>query len=191
MNTYLTKTKVKTEPELTSVAALNLQDTLYFSELLLRLGDMGTDMVYILSHKTKDKAYCNALAADQVLELADTYVLLSRCMRRMAYLVPKLTDPARKGGRSRVAAREQIIRRVEDALGRGAPAGAEIEEDIVDRPMAEIMTEICSDFGLRSLAGIERYKQHAPAYIAELSARTPSLDLREWAAMLLREPAPG
>jgi hypothetical protein len=112
-------------------------------------------------------------------------------VRRTAGLGLKLADLARKAGRNRVAVREQIIRRVEDALHRDAPAGPEIEEDIIDRPMAEIMIEICRDFGLGSLAGIDSYKRRSPEDIARLSACLSSLDLKEWAAMLLRAAPPG
>jgi len=187
MNIHLTKTK----PELTSVAALNLQDALYFHEMLLRLMHMGLDMAQIVSRKVEDESNRHESAATKLPELVDTYVFLARCVRRTAGLGLKLTDPARKAGRNRVAVREQIIRRVEDALHRDGPAGPEIEEDILDRPMAEIMIEICRDFGLGSLAGIDSYKRRSPEDIARLSACLSSLDLKEWAAMLLQETVPG
>ncbi len=187
MNTYL----IKTKPELTSVADLNRQDAMYFHELLLRLMHMGIDMAHIVARNVEDETSRHESAALKLPELVDAYVFLARCVRRTAGLGLKLTDPARKAGRNRVAVREQIIRRVEDALHRDGPAGPEIEEDILDRPMAEIMIEICRDFGLGSLAGIDSYKRRSPEDIARLSACLNSLDLKEWAPMLLREAPPG
>ncbi len=87
---------------------------------------------------------------------------MAQSVRRTIMLREKLAKP-RKTSANRTAARKRIIRDVEDAIEcKAEPDDQEtlraefferldspdLEDDIADRPIAEIITDICRDHGL-------------------------------------------
>lgn len=96
-------------------------------------------------------------------------------------------DPARH----RTEARKRILREVEDVLQRIGGGYGEwpesdevlqaelherldtpsLDEDIGNRPVADIIKDICRDLGLAAIPGTRPWKRRTPADIAELCAR--------------------
>ena len=108
-----------------------------------------------------------------------------RCMSLARQLEQPLPTPA-IAAYHRVAARKRIIREVEDLIQRTcAPDRAEalqdelldrldspdLDDEIDHRPAAEIIADICRDFGIAAIAGTHPWKRRTPADIAELCAR--------------------
>jgi hypothetical protein len=97
-----------------------------------------------------------------------------------------LDEPVTDAGSNRISARRRIIRAVEDAIQRDAPDdeadslhaeflerldAPDIEDDIADRPVAEIIADICHDLGLAPFPALRLWKRRTPADIALLCAR--------------------
>ena len=116
---------------------------------------------------------------------AKAFEHISRGTRKAILLGRHLDAPLRT---RRVAARKQIIRAVEDSIQRRAEDDEEaetlqvelldrldtldLEEDLADRPVADIITDILRDFGLAHIPGANHpWKRRTPADVAELAAR--------------------
>ena len=130
---------------------------------------------------------------------------IARTLRRTIALARKLTDPtpprpkdlaaerrAEHASERRLAARKQIIREVEDTIQRrsnGAEAEAlhaefyerlddpDLDDDLDQRPVAEIIKDICRDFGIEHFPGTHPWKRRTPQDVRDLCARAarPSL----------------
>ena len=114
-------------------------------------------------------------------------------------LAQRLDEPARAvvphPARQRQATRARIIREVEDMIVRHADEdeGAlqaefrerldspELEDDLGDRPVAEIITEICRDLGLMIHPGANPWKRRSPADVAALRALAARPTRPDWA----------
>jgi hypothetical protein len=116
---------------------------------------------------------------------------MSRSARRTALLVEKFLQPAKAPAAApavdrKFSARKQIIRAVEDAIERDAPADAveglhaevrerldspEIEDEIGDRPDADVIAEILRDLGIAARPGVRTWKRRTPQDVARLCAR--------------------
>jgi hypothetical protein len=125
----------------------------------------------------------------QVQMDAAAYTDVARAVRRTIMLYEKLGQPARPR-RDRVAARRKIIRDVEDAIEATAPAGEQealhaelmerldrpdMEEDIAERPIADIVTDINRDLGISGLDDAHPWKRRIPHDIAILNARAEQI----------------
>ena len=137
-----------------------------------------------------------------------------RGVRRSMLLARRLEEPlpadaatpADAIAHHRIAARKRIIRDVEDAIQRTCtPDRAEhlhaellerldspdLDDEIDHRPPAEIIADICRDFGIAHIAGTHPWKRRTPADIAELRARAAApAPLRDHAAPAPAEPIP-
>ena len=130
---------------------------------------------------------------------------IARTLRRTIALARKITDPtpprpkdlaaerrAEHASERRLAARKQIIRAVEDTIQRrtdGAEAEAlhaefyerlddpDLDDDLDQRPVAEIIKDICRDFGIEHFPGTHPWKRRTPQDVRDLCARAarPSL----------------
>jgi hypothetical protein len=117
-----------------------------------------------------------------VAKAAIVYDRITRNARRCILLIRKLAEPIT--ATSRVAARKQIIRTVEDAIQRDEDADAEtlhaemldrldtldLEDEIGDRPVEAIITDILRDLGLAHIPGTHPWKRRTPRDLAKLSA---------------------
>ncbi len=161
------------------------EDALYYRRVLHELIDMGADLARTV--------HGQAMADDAGMapELAVDFDRIARSVRRSIALARSLSEPvspraAHDDAARRTAARKRIIREVEDAIQReagGADAealGAELyerldapeqDDEIGDRPVAEVITEICRDLGLLTLLGNHPWKRRTPAEVATLWAR--------------------
>jgi hypothetical protein len=107
---------------------------------------------------------------------------LTRGVRRGILMAQHLDNPVQR----RQSARRQIIRQVEDAIQRhaiGEEADAlqaelcdrldspDVEEDIGDRPVADIIKDICRDLGLIVAEGAHPWKRRTPEDVAALNAQ--------------------
>ena len=109
----------------------------------------------------------------------------SRDIRRCAWLVRKLAEPLKTT--PRVAARKRLIREVEDTIQRHAedPDAAEmlheelmdrldtldLEDEIDERPIQDIITDIIRDLGLAHIPGTHPWKRRTPEDLAILYAQ--------------------
>ena len=124
---------------------------------------------------------------------------IARTLRRTIVLARKITEPtpprpkdlaaerrAERTNERRLAARKQIIREVEDTIQRrskGAEAEAlhsefyerlddpELDDDLDQRPVAEIIKDICRDFGIEHFPGTHPWKRRTPQDVRDLCAR--------------------
>ena len=121
--------------------------------------------------------------------LAAAFDQVARVVRRCILLVQRLDKPAPDPARHRTTARKQIIRAVEDRIqcpfqdtcgGNADTLRAELHErmdapdlddELRDRPTADIIQDICRDLGLDAHPGTRPFQRRTPADIAQLNAR--------------------
>ena len=113
------------------------------------------------------------------------YERVTRAQRRCGWVVHRLDAPAKTV--DRVAARKQIIRTVEDNIQRHDDEDTDaerlheelmdrmdtddLEEEIGNRPVADIITDIVRDLGLAAVPGNHPWKRRTPKDVATLCAR--------------------
>jgi len=171
-------------------------------QALRDLINMGTDLARVLhgqamaqdntvQHAT-DAPPAPAPTPDTLINLAAAFDRISRAVRRCILLMQTLDrpkQPAPDPARERTAARKQIIREVEDRIGRteghdtestAADLHAELRDrldapdlndDLATSPVAEIITEICRDLGIASPPGHTPWRRRTPADLTLLRAR--------------------
>ncbi len=119
--------------------------------------------------------------------LLDAYERITRSIRRSIMLYMKLVAPVKQpASQQRIAARKRIIRDVEDAIQSKAPADEQeklhaellerldrpdLEYDIANRPIADIVTDMCRDLGIAGLYDAHPWKRRIPHDIDILNAR--------------------
>ncbi len=131
-------------------------------------------------------------AATQALSIA--FDRVARAVRRTIALAHKLSELRQAGtdhaatslDQRTTAARKRVIRDVEDTIQRAAPASEfeslqaellerlddpDFDDEILHRPTAEIIAEICRDLGIAAAPGTRPWKRRTPQDIAILSAR--------------------
>jgi hypothetical protein len=128
------------------------------------------------------------------VKAATAFDRVTRSIRRCLWLASKVAEPIKTI--DRIAARKQIIRKVEDTIQRHAdhPDDAEslheelmdrldtpdLEDEIRGRPLGDIIDDIIRDLGLAAAPGSHPWKRRTPDDLAELHARAaqpvPSID---------------
>ncbi len=195
---------------------------LYFRRVLLHLVEIGDDLAEMVRQEAKQAARARAEAAKcQPVPLTplpqavpptstDAYERITRSMRRCMALYQKLAEPRKTPSpQHRTAARKKIIRDVEDVIQSKAPDDEqeilhaellerldrpELDDEIANRSIAEIVTDICRDFGIAALPATHPWKRRIPHDIAILNARAAQLHGQapsaELAALLATAPPP-
>ncbi len=188
----------------------------YYSCVLHELIDVGVELARTLPAQARAQAAAQAHAHTHLqpgaaptapgrdepspnappapTDIALAYDRITRAVRRTILLARKLAEPAptpdttaaQAATHHRVAARRQIIREVEDAIGRtekGTRAdtlhaelldrldGPDLDEDINHRPTADIVADICRDLGLAAAYGNNPWRRRTPTDIETLCAR--------------------
>ena len=151
----------------------------FYREVLHELIEMGTE----LARSVHREATADVAPA---VDLTARFERACRCVRRSILLARSLDLPARVRAGRRVAARRQVIRAVEDRIDdaeEGAEADRlheellerlerpELDEDLADRPVEEVIREICRDLGLEEIAGFHPWRRRTPEDISVLCAR--------------------
>ena len=100
---------------------------------------------------------------------------------------PSQDESAAEAEARRTADRKRVLREVEDAILRGAtePGKADLlqaelrdrldsndlEDEIGNRPVVDVIADICRDLGLGTVSGIRKWKRRTPEDIVELCNR--------------------
>ena len=158
------------------------------------LMDMGMDLARLVHAQARAQLDA-APAATQGGPAPDVTVAfdrIARAVRRTVMLLQRLNEPAASlpgqnlGGQQRAAARREIIRGMEDRIQRSVGKteadrlyaelaermdSPDLEDEILGRPVAEIILDIARDFGLEASPGTHPWKRRTPADIAELCGR--------------------
>jgi hypothetical protein len=137
-------------------------------------------------------------AYDRVTRAIRRNVILLHKLPELACKAPGLACKANEPPKSRpkqpdrIAARKRIIRDVEDTIQRTTKGddaerlhaelidrldSPDLDDEIGDRPVAEIITDICRDLGIAHSQGTHPWKRRAPADIAILAARAAKTSL--------------
>jgi hypothetical protein len=179
------------------------EDTGHCRRILRNLMDIGNELAAMVARQ----ALAQEENPPEAQKSVAAYNSVAQSVRRTILLHDKLGKPA-KPPANRTAARKRIIRDVEDVIQRKAPAehqeslhaellerldSPDLEDEIADRPIAEIITDICRDLAIAALPGTHPWKRRIPHDIAILNARAagrpgqpPSAEL---AALLAAPPA--
>ena len=205
------------------------EDDQFYREVLYGLIEVGAELVRHLpqqaaaqaqapqQHPAPQPTPAPAPSPDAVAPLAIAYDRITRAVRRCIALARSLNDPAHSPKHpapnrtaARTAARKQILRAVEDTLGRQDyddsyrvcdPTEAlhaelldrmdapDLDRDIESRPIDDIIKDVLRDLGLAALPGTRPWKRRTPADIAELCARAAAPSRPEGSTP--REPGPG
>jgi hypothetical protein len=172
-----------TEPQ--SLTDQQAADAQYYRQVLHGLIDVGADLARLLPQQAEA-----APIAQVGLDIAIAFDRISRAVRRTIALARKVAEPippaAERHDQHRVAARRRIIREVEDTIQRttgDADAdtlhaelvdrldGPDLDDDIDQRPIADIIADICRDLGLGAMPGTHPWKRRTPDDLAALCAR--------------------
>ena len=169
----------------------------YLQDKLTGFVDLGDRLLRL----AVEKAEADKLPVEKA---AAIYNGVTRSARKSAWLVRKLSEPVRTV--NRLAARKRIIRVVEDTIQCHAedPEDAEtlheelmerldtpdLEDEISDRPVADIITDIIRDLGLAHVPGTHPWKRRTPDDIAELCALAaqPSLPVQRQGVIVPMQP---
>jgi hypothetical protein len=182
-----------TPPEPETAAAQHAEDAAYYRRILHDLIDMGADLARQVHQQALSRPKNTRPPAGPDTAPTDptaAFDRIARTIRRSIVLARKLAEPvqapAANPAQPRIAARQRIIRAVEDTIQchaadtEAATLHAELldrldapdlDDDIDRRPVAEIITEICRDLGLAALPGTHPWKRRTPADLATLYAR--------------------
>ncbi len=155
---------------------------MYCRQILTNLLDLSNEIAEILAYQVRSQIDDPDAARTTVA----AFTPLAQSIRRTIMLHEKLGQPA-KPRPNRIAARKRIIRDVEDAIEREARSPDEqenlhaelierldspdLEDDIADRSIADIVTDINRDLGITGLDNADAWKRRIPHDIAILNAR--------------------
>ena len=178
------------------------EDAQYYRGILHELVEMATDIARAVHRQaTAEQPAEPAAAPTPTPDPTIAFDRIARTLRRTIALARKLSDPtpprpaqlrADRSNERRLAARKQIIREVEDTIQRrtdGAEAEAlhaefyerlddpDLDDDLDQHPVAEIIKDICRDFGIEHFPGTHPWKRRTPQDVRDLCARAarPSL----------------
>jgi hypothetical protein len=178
-----------TPTDLETKAALHGEDALYFRHILIELVNKGAEICRVIVQQVKAEAEAKDPAAEPAPDYTLRFCRVSRSIRQSMMYCQQLTGSspqADAAGPRRVAARKQVIRAVEDAIHRDAPAdevetlrselaermeGPEFDDDLDGRPIEEIVNAIRADLGIRGRASAEQWPRRMPEDILVLSDR--------------------
>jgi hypothetical protein len=173
-----------------------VEDAQYYRWALHELIDIGVGLARLVHQQATAAAAEPAVTADTAPDIAAAFDRISRAVRRTILLARKVAEPlapaAEHPEQHRAAARRRIIREVEDTIQRtaqGADAetlhaelldrldAPDLEDDIAQRPIADIIADICRDLGLAALPGSHPWKRRTAEDLTALCARaaTPRL----------------
>jgi hypothetical protein len=180
------------------------EDTLYCRRILRNLMDIGDELAAMVAEQARAQKDNPAEAQKSVA----AYNSVAQSVRRTVLLHEKLGKP-RKTRANRTAARKKIIRDVEDVIQDKAPDdeqetlhaelmerldSPDIEDEITNRSIADVVTDICRDLGIAGLYDSHPWKRRMPHDIAILNARAARLygeaPSAELAALLGAPPTP-
>jgi hypothetical protein len=172
-------------------------DAQYYRQILHGLIDVGANLARQLPQQAE---------ATPAPEIAVAFDRIARAVRRTIILARKVAEPAAAAAehpdQRRAAARRRIIREVEDTIQRTTgDADAEtlhaelldrldapdLDDDIDNRPIADIIADICRDLGLAALPGTHPWKRRTAEDLTALCARAAQTRTPRAAAM---QPAP-
>jgi hypothetical protein len=173
-------------------------NTHYYLQVLHELIDMGTDLARAVHRQaTADAGEGTAIAAGVAPDPTIAFDRIARTIRRTIVLARHVAEPlpervASHDAHKRIAARKQIIRAVEDAIESKAYGAAWMNDEEADglraelmdrldgpdldgfdlnRPVADIIADICRDLGLAAAPGTHPWKRRTPDDVAALCAR--------------------
>jgi hypothetical protein len=181
-----------TEPE--TKADQLAQDAQYYRRILHRMIDRGDAMAEMIHQKAKAQAEAEAAPDAEPTPTPDLTVQLdrvARIVRRCILLAQKIAEPVKAprpddAEQRRIAARKQVIRRVEDAIHRDAAdheaealhaellervESPEFEEDLAQLGIEKVITAMQADMGLLGENSLDHWKRRTPRDIAKLYAR--------------------
>ena len=170
------------------------QDAPYFRDFLHGMLEVGADLLRMIHKQAKAQSEATPTPQNPTPgpshKIIIGYDRITRGMRRAILIARHLDAPRPQrqptAAEHRKAARQRIIRTVEDAIQRDADEyeaaalnaelderldSPDLEDDIAGRPIADIIAEICRDFGLAHVPGNHPWKRRTPADIADLNAR--------------------
>jgi hypothetical protein len=179
------------EPDITAGhQANNTQD---HRDALNDLIAMGMDLARLVHLHAKSQAEATPDAPPDP-DLITAFERISRAVRRSIVLSRKLAEPVAPATdhapERRAAARRRIIRAVEDTIQcfaddiDAAPLHAEfldrldapdLDDDIENRPIADIIADICRDLGIAALPGTHPWKRRTSEDLAALCARAAAI----------------
>jgi hypothetical protein len=152
------------------------EDMQFFRRVLRHMVELGDALTDVVVQEATPATTQSATVA---------YERVTTSIRRSIMLYGKIIAP-KKPLRSRVAARKRIIREVEDAIhskAYGDHADAlhaemlerldrpDLDDEIANRSIAEIVTDMCRDLGIAGLDGTHPWRRRMPHDIAILNAR--------------------
>jgi hypothetical protein len=172
-----------------SAADQRAEDALYYRQVLHDMIEIGIELVRQLPEQAKPQAATGPAepAGLTGTDVSAAYERLTRAVRRSIMLAQKLaeTSPA-TAGQQRFAARKRILRAVEDVIQREKGCAEadglhvelrerldspDLDDDLDERPVDEIISEICHDLGLAASPGTRPWKRRTPREVENLCGR--------------------
>ncbi len=166
-----------------------------YVRVLDRMMEVGVGLLDMVHHEAEERMAVSHTDPPPYPAPADdlslAYERITRSVRRSIMLAKKLEEPSHTVAANHIAARKRIIREVEDAIQSEAAEDEDIEtlnaelldrldspdlvDEIANRTIPEIVTDICRDFGIAGLHGAHPWKRRMPHDIAILGARAAGL----------------
>ena len=168
-------------------------DAEYYRHILHQVIEINVTLARVLDQRVQahaEPAPPDAEPRHDLITIAAAVNDTSRTIRHCILVARKVAEPIKAAPdpeQRRVAARQRIIRQVEDKIHRHSfdqdeadSLNAELQErlerpdladDIDHRPIAEIIADLCRDFGLEAVPGNDPWKRRTPADIERLATR--------------------
>jgi hypothetical protein len=175
------------EPQ--TLADQHAADAQYYRRILHGLIDVGANLASALAQHVEAATPVTEPARD-IATVAIAFDRIARAVRRTITLARKVAEPipaaAERPDQHRAGARRRIIREVEDTIQRttrGADAETlhaelldrldtpDLDDDIENRPIADVIADICRDLGLVAMPGTHPWKRRTPEALTALCAR--------------------
>ena len=169
-----------------------MDDAAYYRRVLHELIDLGSELARLVVGEARAQVAAAAgdagAARADVNGAAEAFERVSRAVRRTVRMAQFVAEPA--GGRSaaaqRVTNRRRVLRSVEDMIqqevdGEAAERlhaellerleGPDLDDELLDRPLDEVIRMVRCDLGLPALMGSTDWMRRTPADVARLQQR--------------------
>ena len=171
-----------------------MEDGVYYRRVLHELIELGSELARLVVGEARARvavaAADDGAARADVNGAAEAFERVSRAVRRTVRMAQFVAEPVGSGGRSvaaqRVTNRRRVLRGVEDMIQRevGGEAaerlhaellerleGPDLDDELLDRPLDEVIRMVRCDLGLPALMGSRDWVRRTPADVARLQQR--------------------
>ena len=172
-----------------------MDDAAYYRRVLHELIDLGSELaqMVVAEARTQVAAQDAGAARADVAGAVEAFERVSRAVRRTVRMAQFVAEGPVQAGRSvaaqRVTNRRRVLRGVEDMIEEEVGGEAaerlhaellerleapDLDDELLDRPVDEVIRMVRCDLGLPAMMGSTRWKRRTPADVVQMQQRAAS-----------------